>query len=52
MATKKEMLQSKSKGELVALARKAGVKKVKATMRKAEIVETLGKNPKVKKSLL
>ena len=50
MPTKQEMLESKTKAELMKLADKAGVTKVKTNMRKAEIVAVLAKTPKLKKA--
>lgn len=49
--TKKEMLDNRTKGDLIKLAEKAGVAgKLKSSMKKDEIVEVLAKNPKIKKA--
>ena len=50
MPTKQELLENKTKAELLNLANKAGVDKVKDSMRKSDIVAVLAKTPKVKKN--
>lgn len=48
--TKKEMLETKTKAELLALAEQAGVTTVKKSMNKGDMVEALSRTTKVKKA--
>ncbi|MFP4105556.1 MAG: hypothetical protein ACLFVU_05620 [Phycisphaerae bacterium] len=50
MPTKKEMLETKTKAELLALAEQAGVTTVKKSMNKGDMVEALSRTTKVKKA--
>lgn len=50
MATKAELLDAKKKDDLVKMADKAGVDKVKKSMSKKQMVEILAKTPKIKKA--
>ena len=50
MPTKAELLEQRTKDELLKMADKAGVDQVKTSMKKSEIVETLAKTPKIKKA--
>lgn len=48
--TKKEMLQDKTKDQLLKLASNADIASVKKSMRKDEMVDAIAKSRKVKKS--
>ncbi len=50
MPTKKELLEAKTKADLVSLAEKKKITSVKKSMRKDELVEAIGKSRKVKKA--
>lgn len=50
MATKRDMLAEKTKAELLKMADKAGITQVKTSMKKDELVETIARTPKIKKS--
>jgi hypothetical protein len=50
MPTKKDMLQEKTKAQLLNLASKAGIDSVKRSMRKDEMVNEIAKSRKVTKS--
>ncbi|MFO8014676.1 MAG: hypothetical protein R6X20_15370 [Phycisphaerae bacterium] len=50
MPTKQELLEDKTKDELVELADDAGVERVKKSMNKDEMVETLDRSRKLKKA--
>jgi hypothetical protein len=50
MATKREMLQEKTKAQLMKLAKKAKITKVKTSMKKDEMVEAIASSRKVKKA--
>lgn len=50
MATKKEMLEAKTKAALLKLAEDKKVASVKKSMNKDKIVELLGKTTKIKKA--
>ncbi|MBS3821889.1 MAG: hypothetical protein GVY16_04955 [Planctomycetes bacterium] len=50
MPTKKEMLQDKTKDQLLKLASNADIASVKKSMRKDEMVDAIAKSRKVKKS--
>ncbi len=49
MATKREMLEAKTKADLLKLAHKAKIDKVKTSMKKTEMIDALADNRKVKK---
>lgn len=48
--TKAEMLDALTKGDLIDLAEKCNVTKVKKSMKKDEMVDLIAKNNKVKKA--
>lgn len=50
MPTKAELLDDMTKDQLVKLAKKAKITKVKKSMNKGEMVEAIAKSRKVKKS--
>jgi hypothetical protein len=50
MPTKQELLEEKTKADLLKLADKAGVTTVKKNMRKSELVAALAKSRNVKKA--
>ena len=50
MPTKKEMLEAKTKAELMKLAEKHGVGAVKKSMNKSQMVDALARTTKVKKA--
>ncbi|MFW6107361.1 MAG: hypothetical protein ACOC8A_01580 [bacterium] len=50
MPTKAELLEAKTKDDLVKLASKAGVTKVKKSMKKGEMVKALAKSRKLTKA--
>ncbi|MFO7899860.1 MAG: hypothetical protein R6V58_12470 [Planctomycetota bacterium] len=50
MPTKKELLEAKTKAQLLKLAQKKNITAVKKSMRKGEMVAAIGKSRKVKKA--
>lgn len=50
MPTKKELLEAKTKAELLKLAKNKKVTSVKKSMLKGEMVDAIGKSRKVKKA--
>ncbi len=50
MATKAELLDEKTKDDLIKLADKAGEEKVKKSMKKSQMIDVLASSRKVKKS--